>query len=58
MPYTNDFIGEDRLLFASDFPHPDHRWPDTVETMLALPIPDTAKQKVLWDNPRAFYGLA
>jgi hypothetical protein len=22
------------------------------------PIPDTAKQKILWDNPAAFYALS
>jgi uncharacterized protein len=56
IPRVLDFIGEDRLLFASDYPHPDHKWPETVEAIRALPISDTAKQKVLWDNPRAFYG--
>jgi predicted TIM-barrel fold metal-dependent hydrolase len=58
-PYVDrvlDLIGEDRLLFASDYPHPDHKWPETVEAMLAMPIPDAAKRKVLWDNPVAFYG--
>lgn len=54
IPRVLDF-GEDRLLFASDYPHPDHKWRDTVEAVRALPIPDTVKQKVLWDNPIAFY---
>jgi len=53
-----DLIGEDRLLFASDYPHPDHKWPATVDSMLAMPIPDAAKRKVLWDNPAALYGLS
>jgi predicted TIM-barrel fold metal-dependent hydrolase len=58
-PYVGrvlDWIGEDRLLFASDYPHPDHKWPETVETMLAMAIPDAVKRKVLWDNPAAFYA--
>jgi predicted TIM-barrel fold metal-dependent hydrolase len=53
-----DFIGEGRLLFASDYPHPDHKWPETVESMLAMPITDAVKRKVLWDNPAAFYGVS
>jgi predicted TIM-barrel fold metal-dependent hydrolase len=53
-----DFIGEDRLLFASDYPHPDHKWPETAEAMLAMPLPDPIKKKVLWDNPAAFYGIS
>ena len=57
LPRVLDFIGEDRILFASDYPHPDHKWPETAEAMLAMPIPDEAKRKILWDNPAAFYGL-
>jgi predicted TIM-barrel fold metal-dependent hydrolase len=57
LPHLLDLLGEDRLLFASDYPHPDHRWPEMMESMLALPIPDPAKAKILWDNPAAFYGL-
>jgi predicted TIM-barrel fold metal-dependent hydrolase len=53
-----DLIGEDRLLFASDYPHPDHKWPETAETMLAMPLPDAAKRRILWDNPAAFYGVS
>ncbi len=59
-PYVRevlDFIGEDRLLFASDYPHPDHQWPETAEKMLAMGLPDRVKAKVLWDNPAAFYDL-
>lgn len=58
LPRVLDFIGEDRILFASDYPHPDHKWPETAEAMLAMPIPDQAKRKILWDNPAAFYGLS
>jgi predicted TIM-barrel fold metal-dependent hydrolase len=57
LPKVLDFIGEDRVLFASDYPHPDHKWPEIVEAMLAMPIPDPARRKILWDNPAAFYGL-
>jgi len=57
VPKVLDFIGEDRVLFASDYPHPDHKWPETAEAMLAMPIPDSAKRKLLWNNPAAFYGL-
>ncbi len=59
-PYVGavlDFIGAARVLFASDYPHPDHKWPETAEAMLAMPIPEDAKRRILWDNPAAFYGL-
>lgn len=57
LPRVLDVIGEDRLLFASDYPHPDHKWPETVEAMRALPIAEAAKRRILWDNPAAFYAL-
>jgi predicted TIM-barrel fold metal-dependent hydrolase len=59
-PYVGrllDLLGEDRVLFASDYPHPDHKWPETAERMLAMDIPDRAKARILWDNPAAFYRL-
>ena len=49
-------IGEDRVLFASDYPHPDHEWPKTVETMLTVDLPEDARRKILRDNAAAFYG--
>lgn len=49
-------IGEDRVLFASDYPHPDHRWPATAEAMRAQPLAEAVKQKIVWDNACAFYG--
>lgn len=57
VPQVLEFIGEDRILFASDYPHPDHKWPETAERMLAMPIPESARRRILWDNPAAFYGL-
>jgi len=50
-------IGEDRVVFASDYPHPDHEWPKTVETMLAVDLPEGTRRKILHDNAAAFYGL-
>lgn len=57
LPRILDLIGEDRVLFASDFPHPDHTWPETAEAMRAVPLPAATRRKILWDNPAALYGL-
>jgi hypothetical protein len=35
----------------------EHKWPETAEAMLAMPIPDGAKRKILWDNPSDFSGV-
>jgi predicted TIM-barrel fold metal-dependent hydrolase len=52
-----DFIGEDRLLFASDYPHPDHE-PDLTDELVALEkrLSRRVLTKILDENPRALYG--
>jgi len=52
-----DLIGAGRVVFGSDYPHPDHVWPRSVEAIRAIPLSDEARRKILWDNPRALYGL-
>lgn len=58
IPELIKYIGEDNILFGSDYPHIDHH-PDVVEDIIKLQevIPKKTLQKILWDNPRRFYGL-
>lgn len=53
-----DFIGEDNLLFASDYPHADHG-PEIMDELVLLggELSQLAFRKLLWDNPRAYYAL-
>jgi predicted TIM-barrel fold metal-dependent hydrolase len=52
-----DLIGDDRIVFSTDYPHPDSPWPHAVETFLALPgVSLDSKRKILWDNARALYA--
>ena len=52
-------VGDDCVVWASDYPHPDAHFPGAVtETLAALAnVPDTARQKVLASNARRLYGL-
>jgi uncharacterized protein len=54
-----DEFGPDVFFCASDFPHePKHEFPEAVETLMErADIPETAKHKLLWDNPIRMYGL-
>jgi uncharacterized protein len=56
--YTIDFLGNDRLVFSTDFPHVDTKYPKAVERFLQLPITDEDKRKILWDNCATYYGMA
>lgn len=54
-----DAIGEDRVVFSSDYPHLDSKFPNAVDMFLEMPgMSDATKRKVLWDNCVALYNLA
>ena len=56
---TVDWIGSDRLMWASDYPHGDSTWPDsraTIERNFAGVAPDTVK-KITYGNVAELYGL-
>jgi len=55
--YVIDWMGDDRLVFSTDFPHGDSKFPQAVESFLTLPISEESKRKILWDNCAAYYGL-
>lgn len=58
LPEVVPRIGEDNLLFGTDYPHLDH---DTgiVGQVMALRgrLPGEALRKILWDNAARFYGI-
>ena len=53
-----EYIGTDNLIFGSDYPHMDHK-PDIFEQLVELEehLSRETVQKIVWDNPRRFYGL-
>jgi len=60
LPYVVEFLGEDKIFFASDYPHerarPDflHDIPEFVER---TDLSDKVKEKILLHNARRFYRL-
>ncbi len=46
-----------QLVFSTDYPHVDSRYPEAVEAFLQLPISDEAKRRILWDNCARFYQI-
>jgi predicted TIM-barrel fold metal-dependent hydrolase len=57
LPYVIERIGDDKVLFASDYPHWDSMFPEVVSTIRArTDLSEDAKQKILGDNARRFYG--
>jgi len=52
-----DRIGDDKLIFASDYPHWDGMFPYVVSTIRERKdISDGARQKLLGENATRLYG--
>ncbi|HZT05948.1 MAG TPA: amidohydrolase family protein [Chloroflexota bacterium] len=45
------------LVFSTDYPHIDSRYPEAVDAFLRLPISDDPKRRILWDNCARFYSV-
>jgi predicted TIM-barrel fold metal-dependent hydrolase len=53
-----DDFGSDQLVYSTDYPHGDSRYPKATESFLELPISEDDKRKILWDNCARFYSVA
>ena len=54
-----DILGEDNVMWGSDFPHPDGVWPDSqefIERELGG-VPAATRRKIVCDNAAALYGF-
>jgi uncharacterized protein len=60
-PFVADVIrwmGDDHIVYETDFPHPDSKYPHATRHFLELlpdQISDDAKRKILWDNAVDLY---
>ena len=55
-----DILGEDNVMWGSDFPHPDGVWPDSkefIERELGT-VPAATRRKIICENAAALYGFA
>jgi predicted TIM-barrel fold metal-dependent hydrolase len=57
LPYVIERIGEDLIIYASDYPHE----PDLAEAIREFEqrsdLKDSAKRKILSDNGKRFYNM-
>jgi predicted TIM-barrel fold metal-dependent hydrolase len=56
-PYVERF-GDDNLVFSTDYPHADSKFPHAVDAFRTLPLSETSQKKILWDNWARLYGFA
>lgn len=54
--HTIEELGDKKILFETDFPHPDSKYPHAVETFLGQKVlGEESKRRILWDNTIDFY---
>ena len=42
-----DWLGDNQIVFSTDFQHPDSKFPDSVDNFTKLPLSDDSKRKLL-----------
>ena len=52
-----EYTGGKIVVFSTDYPHGDSKYPKAVDHFLNLPISETNKKNILWDNCAAYYAM-
>ena len=51
-------LGDDTLVFSTDYPHADCKFPNATSMLLSMKgLSETSKRKILWDNCARLYNL-
>jgi len=58
LPAAVELVGDENLLFNTDYPHPDGTWPWGLARLAEQPISEDSKRRIFWDNPARAFGLA
>ena len=51
------WFGDDNLVFSTDYPHADSKFPRSLEYFRKLPLAAGSQRKVLWDNWARLYDV-
>ena len=54
---TSTGFGDDNVVYSTDYPHADSKFPHATECFLRLPFAESTKRKVLWDNYAKLYNV-
>jgi len=57
--YVTDFLSDDVLMYASDYPHSECQFPESVDNIIAWSsLKEDTKKKLLFDNANRFFRQA
>jgi len=51
-----DLVGEGVLMYASDYPHGESHFPESVGLVLGWNMAEARKRKLFWDNAVRLYA--
>jgi predicted TIM-barrel fold metal-dependent hydrolase len=57
LPAVIAATGDKCIMYASDYPHGDSKWPHTVERIRAAEISEDSKGRILGGNAARLYNL-
>ena len=58
LPYVAEFVGAERLVFATDYNHSDSKFPHTVEEVMERKdVSEALKTKIMGENATRLYNL-
>jgi predicted TIM-barrel fold metal-dependent hydrolase len=52
------FLGDDVLMYASDYPHSECQFPETVGNFLKWEMPSVTREKLMAGNATRFFKQA
>src|SRR5581483_4182674 len=52
-----EWFGDDNLVFSTDYPHADSKYPHAVDAFFRLPLSPASQRKILWENWARLYGI-
>lgn len=54
---VSEILGDDILMFGSDYPHAESRFPISVKTVDDWPLNSVTRRKLMWDNAAKCFAL-
>jgi len=55
---VSELVGEDVLMYASDYPHGESHFPESTSLVIGWNMSEARKRKLLWNNAVRFYARA
>ena len=56
LEHVTKFLGDDVLMYASDYPHSECQFPDSISNILEWSsITPDRQRKLLWENANRFF---